>query len=148
MHNTSILIHDMTATVLYDLLYSVCHRIDQRLTLYSDFGIPIPYSDYCLYKVDFGCTVFTVKLKFNYRPQILNWIEIWGVHWPIQNRYFHFLHVIPSLSCLMTWRRVVLKHPRSIQKRVCKFSNHFFFYNFMYFSAFTIPSMSSNDPNP
>ena len=36
MHNTSTL-NDMTATVLFDLLYSVWHGIQQRLTLFFDF---------------------------------------------------------------------------------------------------------------
>ena len=120
----------MTTIVLYELLYSVWHRIDQRLTIFSDFGFPIPYPDYCLYKPGFGCTVFTAKSKFNYRPQILNWIEILGVPWPIQYCNFHFLYVIYHFFCLMTWRRVLLKHPRSIRKSVCKISDHFFFYNF------------------
>ena len=65
----------MTIIVLYDLLYSVWHRIDQRLTIFSDFGFLIPYPDYCLYNPGFGCTVFIVQSKFNYRPQILDWIE-------------------------------------------------------------------------
>ena len=99
--------------------YSVWHRIHQRLTLFSNFGTPIPYPKPSLYKLGFGCAVFTAKLKFNYRPQILNWIEIWGVPWPIQYCNFHFLQVIHQFFCLMKWRRVVLKHPRSILKSVC-----------------------------
>ena len=107
------LLHDMTVTVLYDLLYSVCHRIHQRLTLYSDFVVPIPYPDYCFYKLDFGGAVFTSKSKFKYRPQILNWIEIWEVHWPIQYCNFHYLYVIPSLFFLYAMARSRVKTPQT-----------------------------------
>ena len=96
-------------TVFYNCFTSVWHGVNQLVAPFSCYSTP-RFSNNIAQFIYISWFCFRNSI-FNITPQVLDWIKVWGLDWPLHNINFVGLERIFGLFTSVFGVIVLLKHP-------------------------------------